>query len=167
MIDLPDRSCWHAGRDGDARRTSHGCGRRVTGSDFLADGVPILRVAAWAARVARAAAYPGERAACAKSHDLTAGLQSISLSLVATLRKLHPADSIADFPKVAFGSKGEVPAPLCHVRHDPAENGRDPAISPRARDPCPCGGMVVEGCVAGAGAPNAAHGAGLPELATR
>ena len=51
--------------------------------------------AAWLARVAqvaRAAAYPGERAACAKSHDLTAGLtkdsakvvlQSISLSLAA------------------------------------------------------------------------------------
>lgn len=60
--------------------------------------------AAWVARVARAAAYPGERAACAKSHDLTAGLQSISLSLVATLRILHPADSIGDFSKVAFGS---------------------------------------------------------------
>ena len=63
--------------------------------------------AAWVARVARvarAAAYPGERAACAKSHDLSAGLQSISLSLVATLRILHPADSIGDFSKVAFGS---------------------------------------------------------------
>jgi hypothetical protein len=69
---------------------------------------------AWVAWVARAAAYPAERAACAKSHDLTAGLakdsaklglQSISLLLVATLRKLHPTDSIAaDFPKVAFGS---------------------------------------------------------------
>jgi hypothetical protein len=67
-------------------------------------------VAAWvawaarAARVARAAAYLGERAACVKSHDLTAGLQSIN-SLVATLRKLRPADSIVDFPKVAFGEK--------------------------------------------------------------
>jgi hypothetical protein len=29
---------------------------------------------AWLVRAARAAAYPGERAACAKSHDLTAGL---------------------------------------------------------------------------------------------
>jgi hypothetical protein len=38
-----------------------------------------------------------------KSYDLTAGLQSIN-SLVATLRKLHPADSLADFPKVAFGA---------------------------------------------------------------
>ena len=67
---------------------------------------------AWAARVvrvARAAAYLGERAACAKSHDLTAGLQSIN-SLVATLRKLHPADSIADFPKAAFGSNCDMPA---------------------------------------------------------
>jgi hypothetical protein len=44
------------------------------------------------ARVARVAAHPGERAACAKSHDLTAwphqGLcqAAISLSLVASLR---------------------------------------------------------------------------------
>jgi hypothetical protein len=59
---------------------------------------------AWVARTARAAAYPADRAACAKSHDLTPGLakdsaklglQSISLSLVATLRKLHPTDSIS------------------------------------------------------------------------
>jgi hypothetical protein len=34
-----------------------------------------------AARVARAAAYPGERAACAKSHDLTAGLTTGSAKL--------------------------------------------------------------------------------------
>ena len=36
---------------------------------------------AWAARVARAAAYPGERAACAKSHDLTTGLAKDSAKL--------------------------------------------------------------------------------------
>jgi len=35
-------------------------------------------VAAWAAR---AAADPGERAACAKSHDLTAGLATDSAKL--------------------------------------------------------------------------------------
>ena len=66
-----------------------------------------LCAAAGAAAVAggaAAAAHAGDGAACAKSHDLTAGLQSIN-SLVATQRKLHPADSIADFPKVAFGSK--------------------------------------------------------------
>jgi hypothetical protein len=57
-----------------------------------------------AAGVAAAAAHAGDGAACAKFHDLTAGLQSIN-SLVATQRKLHPADSIADFPKVAFGSR--------------------------------------------------------------
>jgi hypothetical protein len=83
-------------------------------------------VAAWVAWVARAAAYPAERAACAKSHDLTAGLakdsaklglQSISLLLVATLRKSHPTDSIAaDFPKVAFGSKTEVTGRNLDVR---------------------------------------------------
>jgi hypothetical protein len=50
--------------------------------------------------VAAAAAHAGDGAACAKFHDLTAGL-------LATLRKLHPADSIADFLKVAFGSKSE------------------------------------------------------------
>lgn len=61
-----------------------------------------LCVAAEVAEVAAAAAHAGDGAACAKLHDLTAGLQSIN-SLVATLRKLHPADSIADFPKVAFG----------------------------------------------------------------
>jgi hypothetical protein len=53
-----------------------------------------------AAGVAAAAARAGDGAACAKFHDLTAGL-------LATLRKLHPADSIADFLKVAFGSKSE------------------------------------------------------------
>jgi hypothetical protein len=54
-------------------------------------------VAAWLAWLARAAADPGERAACAKSprpngrpHQghYKLGLQSISLSLVATLRKI-------------------------------------------------------------------------------
>jgi hypothetical protein len=36
---------------------------------------------AWVAQVARAAAHPGERAACAKSHDLTAGLTKESARL--------------------------------------------------------------------------------------
>jgi hypothetical protein len=77
-----------------------------------AGSVAAASVAAWVvwaarvARVARAAAYPGECAACAKSHDLTAGLQSINLSLVATLRKLHPAVSIADFPRSHAGMDG-------------------------------------------------------------
>jgi len=38
-------------------------------------------VAAWVAWAARAAADPGERAACAKSHDLTAGLATDSAKL--------------------------------------------------------------------------------------
>ena len=37
--------------------------------------------AAWVASVARAAADPGERAACAKSHDLAAGLTKDSAKL--------------------------------------------------------------------------------------
>jgi hypothetical protein len=88
-------------------------------------------VAARGAQVVRAAAYPGERAACAKSHELTAGLtkdsaklglQSISLSLVATLRKLHPTDSIADFPKVAFGSNAAESDTSGHVRFSPGND---------------------------------------------
>ena len=42
-----------------------------------------------AARVARAAAYPGERAACAKSHDLTAGLTKDSAKLRSASRWLR------------------------------------------------------------------------------
>jgi hypothetical protein len=49
-------------------------------------------VAVVPAVVAAAAAHAGDGAAGAKLHDLAAGLQSIN-SLVATLRKLHPAES--------------------------------------------------------------------------
>jgi len=42
----------------------------ASGSGSVAAGSVVGRVA----RVARVAAHPGERAACAKSHDLTAGL---------------------------------------------------------------------------------------------
>ena len=85
-----------------------------------------LCAAAGAAAVAggaAAAAHAGDGAACAKSHDLTAGLQSIN-SLVATQRKLHPADSIADFPKVAFGSKATDTDYLRRVRFTPGSDRR-------------------------------------------
>ena len=41
------------------------------------------------ARVARVAAHPGERAACAKSHDLTAGLTKNSAKLRSASRWLR------------------------------------------------------------------------------
>jgi len=69
-----------------------------------------LCAAAGAAAVAggaAAAAHAGDGAACAKSHDLTAGLQSI-----------------ADFPKVAFGSKATDTGYLRRVRFTPGSDRR-------------------------------------------
>ena len=75
-----------------------GCGAAAAVAGSVAAGSVAGSSSAWAAwgaqvaQAARAAAYPGERAACAKSRDLTASLtkdsaklvlQSISLSLAA------------------------------------------------------------------------------------
>jgi len=48
-------------------------GSEVAAVVAVAGSVASGSAAAWAARVAQAAAYPGERAACAKSLNLTVG----------------------------------------------------------------------------------------------